>query len=434
MLRMLLRAALLCGVLLLTLSPAGASRLGAQDASPATTGEDLNAEMLFQASIEGAPISPAFVRLIRIVLEPGASVPTHLHPGPEYNLVESGTLTVTTDGRALIFDGESDAPSEAPAGEPFDVTAGQTVVFLPETTFSFQNSADEPVQLLTAVLHPAGPQRPPGISYPEGDPPPDAYEGVANQVLGDGVASSMPADPVTVRVDRVTLEAGQTLPRTESPVLLSLDDAGLSILVSGGKVQISRTARPGPQAASDVGEAYRLGSGDAMFFPEGHTEIRRGEQQAPVTFMRLTLMGDSPADPAPTGTPDAAEDIGSIEIRGGTGTTPQQPAEGEESPEATAEGEPAETPESPDETPQSEPETATGVIPVGSTVVTNDDEINLRESPSLEAEISAVIDQGTTLVVISEPVEAEGFTWYEVQSLDDPNLRGFMAGDFLDIV
>ncbi len=425
MLRPLLRAALVLAVLLLGVSTIPAPRIGAQD-SP-TQDEGPNAETLFEATVEGTPIAPAFVRLIRIVLEPGASVPTHVHPGPEYNLVESGTLTATTEGRAVIFEGESGAQSEAPVGEPFDVTPGQTVVFLPETAFSFQNASDEPVQLLTVVLHPAGPQRPPGISYPDGDPAPDAYAGVANQILGDGVATQMPPDPVTVILERVTLEAGENLPETGSPVLLSLDGSNISILVTGGEVQVSRTARPGPQPASDTGEAYRLGSGDAMFFPNGHATIERGQQEGSVSFLRLTLNGGDVGEAIPASTPDAGGAMGSIEIRGSTGETTGDASETEATPAATTAPEPAETPESTEEVP-------TGVIPVGSTVVTNDDQINLRESPSTASGVVAVIEQGTTLVVISDPVEAEGFTWYEVQSLDDPNLRGFMAGDFLDIV
>ena len=412
-----LRAALLLVFILssVTVSPGSPAR--AQDA-PAS-----GAETLMQATVEGTPFAPAFLRLIRIVLEPGARVPTHLHPGPEYNLVVAGTLTATTEGEAVISTPEGAEPTTAPIGEPFDVTPGQTVVFLPDTAFSFQNDGEDAVQLLTVVLHPAGPQRPPGISYPDGDPAPDAYDGVANQILGDGVATSLPPNPVTVTVDRLTLAAGEELPSTDAPVLLSLDESNLSLVVSGGEVQVSRTARPGPQPASDAGEAYRLGSGDALFFPNGHTAINRGEQEQPLTFLRATLTGSAADAATPTASPTADDAIGSIEIQ----TSAGQPAD------QTADETPAATAATDDETP-SDTEAPAGAIPVGSTVVTNDAQINLRDSPTISGTIVATLDAGVTLVVISDPVEADGFTWYEVQSLDDPNLRGFMAGDFLDIV
>ncbi|MGI8643513.1 MAG: cupin domain-containing protein [Thermomicrobiales bacterium] len=421
--RPLLRSALLLAVVVLSLAGSPPPGAAAQDA-PTT-----ESDVLMQATVEGAPIAPAFLRLIRIVLEPGASVPAHLHPGPEYNLVVAGTLTATTDGEAVISTPDGSEPTPAPVGEPFDVTPGQTVVFLPETVFSFQNNGDEAVQLLTIVLHPAGPQRPAGITYPDGDPAPDAYEGVANQILGDGVTTSIPADPVTVTLDQVTLEAGENLPESDSPVLLSLDEANLSVVVTGGDVQVSRTARPGPQPASDTGESYRLGSGDALYFPNGHTEVDRGELQRPLSFLRVTLTGGAADGATPAASPTASEDLGSIEIQGAADAT-DQPAGESPTPEPTTPGE--ETPASDEAAPTTE--SAAGVIPVGSTVVTNDSQINLRDAPNTSAEIVTVLDEGTTLVVISEPVEGENFTWYEVQSLDDPNLRGFMAGDFLDIV
>lgn len=419
--RPLVRSALLLVMLVAGIVGTPLSRVDAQDASTSDT------ETLMQATMEGTPIAPAFLRLIRIVLEPDASVPTHLHPGPEYNLVVAGTLTATTDGQAVISTPDGAAPVDAPVSEPFEVTPGQTVVFLPDTAFGFQNNGDEAVQLLTVVLHPAGPQRPPGITYPDGDPSPDAYAGVANQVLGDGVAITIPAGPVTVTVDRVTLAAGENLPETDSPVLLSLDEANLSVVVTAGEVQVSRTARPGPQAASDTGESYRLGSGDALYFPNGHTEIDRGGIQRPLTFLQVALTGGAADAATPAASPAAGDERGSIEIQTPADAS-DQPAGETPAPQATTAS---------DETPAAATEStepAAGVIPVGSTVVTNDSQINLRAAPNTTADIVTVLDEGTTLVVISEPVEGENFTWYEVQSLDDPNLRGFMAGDFLDIV
>ena len=469
--------ALLLIVLALGTVPAPAAR-SQDDQGDAGSVPDAT-ETLMRATVDGVPLAPSFIRLLRIVIEPGATVPLHTHPGPEYNLVESGTLTVTSETASVLVEAETGAQSTTPVDEAFDVVSGQTVVFPPETAFTFANGGEEPVQLLTVVILPAGPQRPPGISYPGGDPAADAYAGISNQVLGDGVATRFPDRPVSVVVERVPLTVEAPLAASADPVLLSLADAGANMVIAGGIVQISRTSNPGPQPNSDQGESYRLGVGDALFFPNGHREIAIPDDANPITLLRVTLSagpgaaGDaaSPeASPAtnPSGGPAASpgvgpviivdaspvaeELVGSIDIRG-TGGAAVADADGatatgtesaDAAPTGESAGDPAPTGEAAIDTGDADPAVtepaaveepdAAGAISIGSTVITNDTEVNLRDAPSLGSSILAVLVQGQTFVVVSDPVEAEGFVWYEVQSLDDPDLRGFLAADFLDVV
>ena len=440
--------ALLLGTLVLGSVPAPPAR--SQD------GEDTSAtETLMRATVDGVPLAPSFVRLLRIVIEPGSTVPLHTHPGPEYNLVESGTLTVTSEAASVLVEAETGAQSTTPVDEAFDVVPGQTVVFPPETAFTFANGGEEPVQLLTVVILPAGPQRPPGIAYPGGDPDADAYAGISNQVLGDGVATRFPAGPVSVVVDRVPLSVETPLAASADPVLVSLADAGANLIIAGGVVQISRTANPGPQPNSDPGESYRLGVGDALFFPNGHREIAIPAEANPLTLLRVTLTTGS-GDEAVTGGPDpaaspgaspevgpvviaeaspvAADLVGSVDIRGTGGASTANTDTGDETPPGDASVDTGDEDPAATEPPVEGDPAGTGAISIGSTVITSDTEVNLRDAPSLGSAILAVLVQGQTFVVVSDPIEAEGFVWYEVQSLDDPNLRGFLAADFIVVV
>ena len=67
----------------------------AETATPVTIAGD---GPLLSVTFDTLPAPPVFVRFARILLEPGALVPSHVHPGPEITLIERGTLTVTANG------------------------------------------------------------------------------------------------------------------------------------------------------------------------------------------------------------------------------------------------------------------------------------------------------------------------------------------------
>ena len=70
----------------------------------------------------------------------------------------------------------------------------------------------------------------------------------------------------------------------------------------------------------------------------------------------------------------------------------------------------------------------TSALAPGSTAVVNDDNVNLRAEPSLDADVLLKLDSGTTAAVLDGPVEAEGYVWYQ---LDVDGTVGWTAGDFL---
>jgi quercetin dioxygenase-like cupin family protein len=75
--RLLRRLALIAPLLaMLVLGLVGPAR-----AAQETDGASLTIDATLDAG--SYPVAPAFVRLLRITLEPGASSPLHTHPGPE---------------------------------------------------------------------------------------------------------------------------------------------------------------------------------------------------------------------------------------------------------------------------------------------------------------------------------------------------------------
>ena len=60
-------------------------------------------------------------------------------------------------------------------------------------------------------------------------------------------------------------------------------------------------------------------------------------------------------------------------------------------------------------------------------------DVRLRAAPSTESEIVTTLQQGTVLVVRGPPEEAEGLIWVPVEILDNPQIAGYVAQDFLQL-
>lgn len=375
------------------------------------------------------PIAPAFVRLLRIVLEPGASSPLHTHPGPEIALVERGTVTVQVGGPAkLIVAGESagaGTPTSgalAPFDSEFEMTAGDQLTYLPQTSMTFRNGGSTAASILTVVLLPAGHQHPPGVTYLNGQPEAAAFEGVTPQILGDGVASSLPTNGIHLTVDELRLDQGEAIPASSNPTMLSLEQGTLDFQVIGGKVQISRGAAPGPQPDAAPGTETQLAANDALFFPLGMNEAARADDDGPVAFLRLSISPANDRDEAST----PPEGAGVIQV---TGTEPPAVVEGTVAPGAG-------TPQSgtnPTPTPKSSPTaTPTPGPKEGDTVTVNSDNVNLRACAGTDCEIVTQLFTGQT-ITITGPSEDDGeYIWWPISLDEDPSITGYIAQDFFD--
>lgn len=400
-------------------------------AGPSSAAQESNESSIkLDATLDAGdyPVAPAFVRLLRINLEPGASSPLHTHPGPEIALVERGTLTVQVAGPAeLTVAGESQGPGTPTAGElapvdsEFEMTAGDQLVYRPQTPMTFRNAGSDPVSILTVVLLPAGHQHPPGVTYVNGQPAADAFNGVTPQILGDGVASAMPANGIRITVDELAIDKGDPIPASTNQELLSLQQGSLDFTVIGGKVQISRGATPGPQPDSAPGTETSLAANDALYFPLGNKEAARAKDDGPISFLRLTI---APAKPDAEPTP-SSEGMGEIQITGSEQAT--------ETPAVTpGAGTPAVVTTSP--TAQASPTATKTTGPQeGDTVTVNSDGVNLRSCAGTDCDVVTQVYFGQTLTILG-PSEDDGeYIWWPVSVDDDPSITGYIAQDFLDL-
>jgi len=358
------------------------------------------------------PDTPSFVRLLRITLEPGAQSPLHTHPGPEFQLLESGTLRVMVDGSGLIRRSPKDGveqPVEAlPNGEETIVRRGDQVAFLPGTAMTFRNTGSKPATILAAVMLPAGAQRPPGLVWVERQPTDEELAGVTSEILGDGVAYALPTGPSFFNVETVTLGAGEALPASDVPVMYSLISGVLEFSIDSGFVQVSRIAEPGPRPDSEVGTAVALGIGDAAYFPYGLTESARAEVSGPATFYRVTIV-DDPAvadNPAPM---VLAEDPATITIA----DTP--------APEVTP------TPAATEET---EATVEPGTIGPGATAVVSEAGVRVRDNPGTSTNVITSLEAGVQVTITGESQEVDGIVWWPIATTDGA-VVGWIAADFL---
>jgi len=421
--RLLRRLALIAPLLaVLVLGHIGLSR-----AAQESDGTSLQIDATLDAG--DYPVAPSFVRLLRITLEPESSSPLHTHPGPEIALVERGTITVQVGGPAeLTTAGETPDAGTPTAGElapvdsEFEMTAGDQLVYLPQTSMTFRNSGSDTASILTVVLLPAGHQHPPGVTYVNGQPEATAFEGVTPQILGDGVASTMPANGIHIVVDELGIDTGDPIPATSSQEMLSLQQGSLDFTVVGGKVQVSRGATPGPQPDTAPGTETNLAANDALFFPLGLKEAARAKDDGPISFLRLTI---SPANPESEPTP-SGEGMGEITVTGSEQAT-ETPAvtPGAGTPVSAATSVP---------TAQASPTaTKTAGPQEGDTVSVNSDGVNLRSCASTECDVVSQLFFGQTLTILG-PSEDDGeYVWWPVSVDDDPSITGYIAQDFLDL-
>lgn len=381
--------------------------------TPAPSGEAPIRENLFQAILEELPAAPAFIRIVRITLQPGATVPLHSHPGPEFGRIENGILTVRVEGEVVIAQatvaGTPQAPRVPPIGQEFDLVSGDQIVYPAGVPLSFSNLTPDPVSVITAVILPAGSGSPPGSEWIDGTPGPEAMAGVTSQILGDAVAPGWPEPPFAIVLDRLVLAPGEAIPTRGGPVILAIELGRFGFALVDGQFQLSR-GNSGPLAVATPGVPYILSPGDAVFFPGGMNEVPRPEADGVLVLVRFSIVnaeGLAPG-PAPAGQPTAAAPAA---------TEAAAPAAPTAAPQAAA-------------APTEAPDPASA--PAGNAVI-NEAGVRLRGSPSTTGDVVAELDAGREVIVTGEAVEGDGIRWFPIQAVDDPAVTGYIADDFLDL-
>lgn len=381
----------------------------AQDASPEASPsaatpaavQEPQVNVLMEATFEEFPPAPMTVRMLRITLEPGASTPMHTHPGPEFDMIESGELTVRTEGEAPVT--RADGSEDVSSGEDIVLSAGDAIMFPAGVGMYYINDGDEPVVMLSAVLLPVGTAYPQSITYTDGQPTSEEFVGVDFVVLGDGLIQDMPDPPVSVSINRVTVPAGADLPATEGIAMYSQVEGNFSFIVEDGMVQVSRSELESLQPNAVAGEEFILDEGDAAFFPNGVAPTSRADETGELELLTLEMTFEQPME-------QEAADL--------TFTTG-----------ASASGDATGGPETVADSEATDEEVNTAI---GQVVTTNADFINVRSEPSTSADVVDQFNAGVEVEIVGGPVEAEDFIWYEVQVTAEGGSRGWMAADFLD--
>lgn len=67
-------------------------------------------------------------------------------------------------------------------------------------------------------------------------------------------------------------------------------------------------------------------------------------------------------------------------------------------------------------------------LAIGDFAVVNTDTLNLRDDATVNGEVVAVLVGGTEVEILDGPVEADGWTWFQVETADG---AGWLAGEFL---
>lgn len=338
---------------------------------------------LMTADVAEMPPAPFTVRILRITLQPGAITPMHMHHGPEIDLVESGEVTIRSQGEAPVT--RADGTEEMSTGDELTLNAGDMVHFPAEVGQFFENTGDEPAVMLASVLIPVGPdyvnER---ITWVDGEP---SLEGVSYEKLGDGLVQDLPQQAATWTINRVELPAGAEMPALNGVSMITPEEGNLSFSIDAGQVQITRADSNMLQPNSVLGTSVSLGNADAAFFPYGVTATARDNEANPLTLLMMD-----------------------VQLADGTG---QEPAvltfnEGD----GTVAGVPA------------EPETVL--------VTTNTDNVNMRAEATVNSEVVDQLAAGVELEVLDGPVEADDYTWYLVRVTAEGGSEGWVVADFVD--
>lgn len=450
-------------------------------ATPAAAAEK-SVTTLISAEVEKLPEAPFTVRLLRIQMEAGTINPFHTHHGPEIAIIEIGEMVVKSQGTAFIT--RANGTQEELTDDQTTLAAGDTIHYPAEVAMYYENATKETNVMLNAVAIPVGPdyanER---ITYLEGKPD---LTGLSYQKLGDGLIQTLDQQAAMWTVDLIALPAREELPGIEGIGMVTPLEGNLSFRIDSGQVQVTRHDSNMLQPNAVLGSGFSLADGDAAFFPNGFEAAARDDEANPLTYLGMTITpengvpeapavitftaGDGtvakgqPADPTGTlvttntdgvnmrvepsveadivdqinegvelevvGGPVEDEQYTWYEVRvnaedGSQGWMVSEFLDGLDGTQGTA----AETP-TPEAEPSGTPKADTGDFPVGTVLVTTEEDVRVRPEPNTNEEAITALPLGTEVTVTGEPIEADGYTWLPIESAD--GWIGYVVTDFVE--
>ena len=410
-------------------------------------------DVLLQATIEDAAGQPLELRMLRMTLQPGARSPWHAHPGLEFGLIEAGTLRVQVNGPAVLrpADAAVDAETQVvPENLDLSLAAGDRIAFAPGTEMTFENAGAEPATLLAATVFPAGNDAPSPAAFREGAPAAEESQGIQSVILGQAVVPATDAGSVVV-FERLEVDAGGNVAAFPGPVLMAMEEGTIAGAVRS-PAAASASAPGDSTSASSEDLQFSLNQGEAAYFSTGMSEAPLGgdgrivllrlgivppeappaatAQPSPAatqTTGRPVLVSTPAPAPAPTSAPTPGRTIRTI--TGRDTPTPEAAPVADANADAPAASEPVAATDT-----SGADESDAGAYPAAGTVLmVNDDDVRIRADPSVNGAILAGLSAGQLVVVLGEPVDADGYIWYPVQDAAAPELQGWVAAPFLSL-
>ena len=363
-----------CALLIATTAGAARQTESTDVATPSDAAAPPSAEparsLLLQAAVREMPTGPIILRLRRVSLPPGASTLPEPTRGFVFAIVDDGAVEIEVDQPAVIVlahDRES-APSEVlPAAVATALRVGDQVAFGAGTTWSIRNAEAAPAIILVVDMSSETARDNVAAATP---PAIQEERGAIDVGLGEGRIPSLPEGPGAITLERFNLTAGIGLPAYSGPLLLAVESGGFTTVVTTGDVQLSAAGRRGVPPAENPDGQVKVIPGAALIFPTGMEATPPLEGAGGVGLLRLGVL---------------PLDVG----------------------------------------------VAADEFPVGSTLAVTERDVQLRGGPSLSAEVVAQLNRRQRLTTTGVATTADGRTWYPVQDVRDPSLRGFVAAEFL---
>jgi hypothetical protein len=190
--------------------------------------------VLAEFEIDSLPTPHAEVWFLRMGLAPEGTVPLGRQVGPTVLYVESGQLTLETDGPLTLGDNAvTSAGGTAMPGAASEtrLKAGTSVLIADGTSVSATNAAGAPVTFLLLLLFAA--ER-------EGEDQDSSVEpvGLTQHGISVGTAEFLPV-PATLTIERVVVPAGTMTPDTEPPEGIGSGWRGIELgAVETGSAQV----------------------------------------------------------------------------------------------------------------------------------------------------------------------------------------------------
>ena len=272
-------------------------------------------ETLGRTVVEGVPVAPYRLGLVRLTLEPSAAIPELFARGPVFLLVESGTLVVRVDQPTLVQrPGHAAGPvrEELLAAGAIVLSPGERIALVADTGYALHSIGNEAAVVLSAaalvgdgsitnrwvrarpldeILFTAtAPEYVAQTSAPTPWPP-----GVRSELIAEGIITTRPAPSATLELARLTLPSHAALPIHDTPgaeLLVVETGSGIVDLVAGdGAIRpqtdasLARISRHGGSSA----HGPRVSPGGSAVLQPGSSAGVRNAGEEPLVLLILTV-------------------------------------------------------------------------------------------------------------------------------------------------